>query len=237
MENKILYVDGDSYTTPNMHVDIKDSYWSLFGNYVKISNIVNYAYPGKSNEGIFRNATRFILDNNDKELFMLLGFTHLERYDVFDREHELRILSGEPVRPLNLNPCEQGVVTKSYTQSSKESDTLVYWHREFDETKFLSNLINFSAFCQQKNVKFMLHYCSKPLVDPKIPLSESFFSEVQRIPNIINLFDNTYQTYNQKLKIKPADYEQYGWNGHHGPAGNKAYFEFLISKYNELYKA
>lgn len=236
MTDRLLYVDGDSYTTPNYCVDVQDSYWKLFGDYLNIDNIVNYAYSGKSNDGIFRNATRFILDNPDKELFILLGFTHLERYDVFNRERELAVNAGDSVVNPNPNPCEIGVETRSYKQESKESDVLIYWHREFDESKFLSSLINFNAFCEKHNVKFILHFCSHPLVNPEIDLLNTFYKEIDNLPNIVNLFENTYTSYNQTLNIKPADFKEFGWVGHHGSEGNKAYAEFLINKYRELYE-
>ena len=35
---------------------------------------------------------------------------------------------------------------------------------------------------------------------------------------------------------KPADFDQYGWMGHHGAAGNKYFFETLVKpKLEELF--
>ena len=41
------------------------------------------------------------------------------------------------------------------------------------------------------------------------------------------LFKNTYYSVNYNIH-KPADYDTYGWCGHHGAEGNKLYYETSI---------
>ena len=228
----ILYVDGDSYTTPWYYVEAQDSYWSLFGDHVNASSVVNYAYIGKSNEGIMRNATRFAIENKNTEVFFLLGFTHLERRDFFASEFR----TGNAPDKKNPNPKERGVRSKKHSGIDSPKENIITYSREFEEAQFLSNLLNLYGFFKYANCKFMFHFCSKPLEHNPLPLVNDFYLEVSNHKEIVNLFDNTYGTYNQKLNIRPADYSQYGWDGHHGPEGNKAYSEFLIKKYKEIYE-
>jgi hypothetical protein len=42
------------------------------------------------------------------------------------------------------------------------------------------------------------------------------------------VFDNTYQSINAIDQIKPADFDLYGWQGHHGPAGNRNWYNKVI---------
>lgn len=228
----IVYVDGDSYTTPNFCVDSKDSYWQLFGNYLNARSITNYAYAGKSNTGMIRNAMRFVLDNPDSEVFVLLGFSHLERLDYFD----INFSKGHQPDIKNPNPSERGV-RSCPLYSSAQPDEIIKYDREFEESIFLSQLLSAYGFFKNKNIKFIFHFCSVPLLQDNLrPLINTFLIEIKQYKEIVNLFDNTYMTLNQKLGIKPSDFNQYSWMGHHGEQGNKAYADFLINKYKEIYE-
>lgn len=224
----ILYVDGDSYSTPGGCVDPVDSYWSKFGAHIQATKIVNFAYPGKSNNGMIRNATRFCLDHPEEDLFVLIGFSHLERYDYFD-EHQHSYKSSK-----TPNPLEFGVVSEHAHQNQ---DRIQFYNREFEESKFLSALINFhGGLTTRPNIKFMLHSCTNPLVISNMPLLERFYQEVQSYPRVINLFNDTYLSLNQRLGVKPVDFDAFKWQGHHGPEGNATYAELLINAYNDLYE-
>ena len=38
------------------------------------------------------------------------------------------------------------------------------------------------------------------------------------------VFEDTYQSTNKGIN-KPVDFDQFGWLGHHGPEGNRHFFE------------
>ena len=49
------------------------------------------------------------------------------------------------------------------------------------------------------------------------------------------IFDNTYYSVNYQDQIKPVDFDEYGWQGHHGPEGNANWYnKVLKSKMIEL---
>lgn len=224
----ILYVDGDSYSTPNFCVDADHSYWKLFANRIGALSVTNHAYTGKSNEGMFRNATRFCLENTKDKVFVLIGLSHLERFDLVDYSVQSTIVNKNPV------PAEHGVLSESFKDDASRSSQ---FNREFEECVFLSKLINFYGFLKtRKNVSFMIHFCSKPLVQSNIPMLESLYHEVTNYPEVVNLFKDTYQTVNQDQGIKPVDFKSYGWAGHHGVEGNQVYVNYLVKKYQELYE-
>jgi hypothetical protein len=134
----------------------------------------------------------------------------------------------------NPNPREHGVVSRSVHHNPVLANG---YDREFEESVFLSSLITFYEFLKsRKNVKFMLHFCSKPLTASNVPLLETFYKTVQTFTKIVNLFDDTYTSLNEKHKIKPVDFGTYGWQGHQGSAGNELYANFLINHYRHLYE-
>lgn len=224
----ILYVDGDSYSTPNFCVDVDLSFWGLMADYIQSTDIVNNAYLGKSNEGMFRNVTRFCIDHPREKIFILLGLSHLERFDLVDYSFHSSIVNKNPSK------SEKGVLSRSFKDDPSRTKD---FDREFEECNFLFHLINCYGFLKtRKNVNFIIHFCSKPLVPSNIPLLESFYTEVSNYPEVVNLFDNTYTSINQDLGIKPVDFSSYGWFGHHGTEGNSVYANFLIKKYQELYE-
>jgi hypothetical protein len=217
----ILYVDGDSYTTPGLCVDQEQSYWSLFGKHINATDITNYAYSGKSNEGIFRSAVRFVLENKQSDIFLLLGFSHLARYDT------------SPFIPVtNPNPAEINISSAPYKE---DKDRVGGYSTELLEATFYSNLVLFDTFLKQSNVKYMLHYCGLPFKKTSAPILNTLRNRVEECANVINLFQDTYTSLPMKHKIKPADFAKYGVVGHHGAEGNKVYADFLIEQYQKLY--
>ena len=57
---------------------------------------------------------------------------------------------------------------------------------------------------------------------------------VHKLPECI-IFENTYYSVNYQDKIKPADFDTYGWQGHHGAKGNLNWYnKTLLPKIKEL---
>ena len=218
----ILYVDGDSYSTPGFCVKKDQSYWSLFGQHVKADSIVNYAYGGKSPEGMIRSAVRFAIENPDQDIFFLLGFGPLERFDV-----GFQIDSRD-----NPNPAEQGISSNPF---SVEKERVIGHVSSLSEANFYSNLILLGNFLDIKGFKYMFHYMSVPLKRTQSSMLTSLRNEIDKNPRIVNLFEDTYFVHGIKNKIKPVDFDEYGWIGHHGWQVNELYGDYLIQHYQKLY--
>jgi hypothetical protein len=218
----ILYVDGDSYTTPGFCVDQHQSYWSLFGQHAKADSIVNYAYMGKSPEGMIRSCVRFAVENSDQDIFFLLGFGPIERFDV-----------GYQTGPRdNPNPAEHGISSNPF---SAEKERVIGHVSSLTEANFYSNLVLLGNFLDSRGFKYMFHFMPVPLKRLEAPLLTSLRNEVDQNPRIVNLFEDTYFIHGMKNKIKPVDFDEYGWMGHHGWQVNGLYADYLIQHYQKLY--
>ena len=218
----ILYVDGDSYSTPGVCVDQHQSYWSLFGQHVRADSIVNYAYSGKSPEGMIRSAVRFAIERPNQDIFFLLGFGPLERFDVRFQTNPFK----------NPNPAESGISSNPF---SAEKERVLGHVSSLSEANFYSNLVLLGNLLDTLNFKYMFHYMTVPLKRMEAPMLTSLRNEVDKNPRIVNLFEDTCFVHGIKNKIKPVDFDEYGWIGHHGPEVNGIYADYLIQQYQKLY--
>ena len=227
----ILYVIGDSYTTPNYCVDVEDSYWYKFGKLIQADEIVNHSHPGKCNSNMIRNAMRFCLENTDKKIFVLIGLTTLYRIDYQDYKFE------------NEHNVQNGNLAELYIhnydiKNDINADRLFIdrWTYEHTFANLLTSAISISGLFESKKINYLIHNCSAPLQrDSHLPFLSAFCNEVDIIPKIPNLYDNTYYSINRDKKIKPVDYDKYGYYGHHGAEGNEIYFRYLKSVYENVY--
>ena len=243
----ILYVDGDSCSTPNLAVNESDSYWKLFADHIGADKIINYSYPGKSVEGMLRSATRFIVENDTTDVFLLIGLSFLCRRD--------EILDG-PVGPWekgatpypNPNPAEPHIGSKNLWSPAKNKGLIAQIARQLNiqggghiddlqESNFYSNIILFNSFLQSRKVKNLMHYHAIPIKRKKSVMLDSLRNEVDQMPNVLNLHQDTLLTWGMRNKIKPVDFDRYGWVGHYGAEVNKLYANYLIENYQRVYNA
>ena len=217
----IIYIDGDSYSTPDFCCPIADSYWYKFKNHINAIEYVNYAQPGKSNFSMIRNALRFYLQNKDKRIFFLIGFSHLYRSDFQDDKNQ---------NPLNKFNFEERFIHQHIYVDKPDIVRATYEHEVLN---FMTNCLLLYNFLESKNINFILHNCSNPYIeDIYSPLLKDFWLEILNLDKIPNLLNNTYLSINELKKIKPIDFEKHGWVGHHGPEGNLEYFNFLKQHYD-----
>jgi hypothetical protein len=218
----ILYVDGDSYSQPGVCVDPPLSYWSLFGKHINADKIVNYAYSGKSMSGMVRCAVRFAIDNKDHDVFFLLGFSHLARFDV---GFQLDVKN-------NPNPAESGISSKSFADD--HSRTLGHVSSLL-EADLYANIVMLDTLLNTMKFKHIFHNMIEIHKAPDVPMLTSLKKEVNARTSVVNFFGNTYFDHGKKHNIKPVDFDKFGWVGHHGPEVNGIYADYLIQQYQQLY--
>jgi hypothetical protein len=227
----ILYVIGDSYTTPNYCVDVEDSYWHKFGKLIQASEIINHSHPGKCNPNMIRNTLRFCLENTDKKIFILIGLTTMYRLDYQDYnfKNEQNVQNG--------NLAELYIHNYDIKNDKNSDRTFINrWTYEHAFANLLTSTISLSGLFESRKIDYLIHNCSTPLKrDIFLPLLSTFCNELDTIPKIPNLYDNTYYSTNKDKKIKPVDYDEYGYHGHHGAEGNEVYFHYLKSVYENIY--
>lgn len=227
----ILYVIGDSYTTPNVCVNVEDSYWNKFAKHINADVTVNHSHPGKNNSNMLRNAIRFVLENKGKNIFVLIGLTTLYRVDYYNDS----IVNH--YNDKNGNTSELYIHNYDKKQSSEFDKWFVStWCYDFLLVNLLKDILTSAAFFQLNKVNYLIHNCSI-IIHQELhnPLVKSFTQEVNKDLRVLNLYKDSFHNLNLEQGIKPADYDRYGWNGHHGPEGNEIYFQYLKQKFEEIF--
>ena len=107
---------------------------------------------------------------------------------------------------------------------SKEKVNFAFLVWVFTERKLLRNIFLLTTWLDSKNSNYILVNLSKSLDKNNVWGPSNFV-----LPYAINhprciLFKDTYYEINLNIN-SPADFDLYGWSGHHGPAGNKYFFE------------
>jgi hypothetical protein len=105
-----------------------------------------------------------------------------------------------------------------------DKQLIIHNDRSWVETQVLRTIFLLTTWLDSKNANYMILNLSKDLDrDNSWGPSEFVLPYAIQHPRCI-LFENTYHGINLNIN-KPADYNDFGWNGHHGPAGNAYFFE------------
>lgn len=217
---------GDSFTTPNFCVDAKDSFWYLAAQTVGAKRIRNCSWSGNS----FDSVTHMVVSMQDQfdwnTDLLLIGIPPLWRLTIFDDYKNTQWnglefdLTTEIEQDFHIN-CHTGL--KNFLVSEDKMLT-IFNDRAWTETQTLRSIFLLTAWLDSKNAKYQIINLSEPLDANNIwGPSEFVLPYAQNHSNCI-LFKDTYQSINVNIN-PPADFKQYGWLGHHGPAGNRYFFE------------
>lgn len=217
---------GDSFTTPNFCVDAKDSFWYLVAQAVGAKKICNCSWSGNSFDSIMHMVVSMQDQYNWEEDLFLIGIPPLWRVTIFDDYKDTQYygtefdLGGAPDEKFRI-ASHNGL--KNFLVSDDKMLT-VFSDRAWTETQTLRNIFLLTAWLDARNARYQIVNLSEPLDrDNKWGPSEFVLPYVENHSKCI-VFEDTYQSINVNIN-RPADFEQYGWLGHHGPAGNRYFFE------------
>ena len=222
-----LWVFGDSYTTPDVCVSPAESFWGLTATHCNISTILNCSRPINSFDSVCQI---LISEQNsyswENDLF-LIGIPPLERITVFD-DYKDTPYYGYKIdtttwksESLQIQTHHGLVGLQNY---GTDKQLIIHSDRTWVETQTLRDIFLLTTWLDSKNANYMILNLSKALTSTDAWGPSNFV-----LPYCMNhprciLFENTYQSINLNVN-SPADFDQYGWNGHHGPAGNQYFFE------------
>lgn len=209
----ILYNLGDSHTCYNIgdgHAsngnwcpNIEDHYWYKIAQLFGCKHIINESRPGRSNDMMIKLAMKHCLENPKLSTLYIINITTIFRFDLTSpHSHTLHdILTKDAVDNLDFETIE----------------CTLYAH-----------LIGLIEFLKIRNKQFLIINNGKNFIDDKLPMRDAFVDYFKKEPRILNWFDNGRIWFQENVtKVKPVDYNLYGWNGHDGPTGHLLYFEML----------
>lgn len=224
-----LWVFGDSYTTPNYCVSPKESFWGLTASYIGAKEIVNCSWPGNSVTSVKQMLINMQAQYNFADDFFIIGIPPLERLTVFDNFKDTKYNSTcintttWEETPQSVN-CHTGL---QLIRGDESQRMVIYADRAWTETQVLLDIFLITTWLDSVNANYLIVNLTKPLDSNNIwGPSEFVLPYCQSHKNCI-LFEDTYYSVNVD-KHEPADFKQHSWMGHHGPAGNRHFFETSI---------
>jgi len=229
-----LWVFGDSYTTPGLCVEPQDSFWGLLATYIEASTVVNCSRPVNSFDSICQLVIGMQEEMDWSKDLILIGIPPLERITVFDNYqdteymgHRFELQSWEQEK-FNIE-CHRGLVSLQNYGTDKE--LIIHHDRSWLETQILRTVFLLTAWLDSKNANYMILNLSKDLDKNNVWGPSNFVLSYCLNHARCILFENTYHSINIGVN-RPADSDSP--EGHHGPAGNKYFFEkSLLPKIKE----
>ena len=230
-ESVKLHVFGDSYTSPGYCVDPSDSFWGLAGQTLEVDKIQNYSHPGFSLDHVLH----ILLNDNFDFLtdYFIIGIPPLIRYigysDSYNTTWNLTEFDKGFIQTTKTINCLSNTQKFTFEQQFKNDILGVdRFNEEWNDVQCLEKIFLLHQYLISQNAKFMIVNLSGPLVYQDLwPAGCNIMIRVEQLPECI-IFDNTYYSVNYNDKIKPADFDLYKWNGHHGSEGNANWYNKVI---------
>ena len=207
----ILFNVGDSYTsTVNWCQRQEDHYWYKIGQQLGATELYNDSVPKRSNDAIIKTVMHHCLANPDLDTLYMINITVIFRMDI----------------------------TREYTNSLHNilnKTAIAELDHETIECSLYAHLIGLMEFLKARNKKFLIVNNSKPFTSDPLPMRDPYVEYFKQEPRVLNWFNNSRTQFHETVsKIKPVDFDQYGWDGHDGAEGHRAYFEMLSARINAI---
>lgn len=226
--SKKLNVFGDSYTTPGVCVDPLESFWGLMAQDLPISGIDNYSQTGFSLDHVIHILLNETFDFDSD--YFLIGVPPLLRYveysDSFNTTWNRTIFDNKFKQ--STEKIESLSNTNRFKWIDRCKNQVVEYSAEWADVQALEKIYLLHQFLSSKKTKFMIVNLTRPIFfQDEWPAGKSIMLKTKQLSECI-LFDNTFYSTNYNDQIKPADYDQYGWVGHHGAEGNSNWYNKVI---------
>lgn len=226
---KNLWVFGGSNSTTNYFVDPADSYWGMTAKWLGVETVHNYSWRGNSFESVCHTLISQQNNYNWDEDFFLIGVPPLERWTVFDNHKDT--VTNATKLSTDVWQIEEFEVQSHHGLQNipfhSDRSTVVFEDRSWTEVMAMKTIFLLNAWLDSKNANYLLVNQSKDLEINNIWRPSEFLLPACSSHKRNLLFEGGYYSINLNVNI-PLDFNDLGWHGHHGPAGNKDFFEKTI---------
>lgn len=242
----LIYTNGCSYAT----VSDGKRYSDFLGDYLHCQS-VNAGIVGSSNNRILRTSLRDLIQykKSHNEIIAVISLSFLMRTEVWDITHKEQkwresgdgdFFSVQFTEDKNWISLSAANRVKQLDKQYKELaiNWLEWYNVEAKTTELLQNLILFSSWCNENNVRYVIF--SGPLqesIDFTAPFVYSFYEEVNKNKNIINIFEQSFLEWCTQQGFNSIDHYNYVVNGHSKSAGHQgeaahlAWANYLLDNY------
>jgi hypothetical protein len=227
-----LNVFGDSYSTPNQCVLPSKSFWGLAAKDIGASNIINYSHSGFSLDAVLHILTNEVFNFADD--YFLIGIPPLHRYIAYSDSKGQKWSAVQFDRNCNqlseiaISSLDNTIPFTFEEQFNNNKKGVDRFNREWLDAQSLEKIFLLHQYLTQKKSKFLILNLSVQIAyQDQWPAGQSIMRKIKNLAECV-MFDDTYQSLNYNDKIKPADFDQYGWLGHHGAVGNQNWYTKIV---------
>ncbi len=223
---------GDSYTTPDLFVDSKDSFWGRTACELKIPTIVNCSRSVNSFTSVQHLLVGFSNSIDWDNDLIFLGIPPLERVTIFDDYKDTEYIGSTittetwDVEQFTI-PQHHGLICEQNFGNDKF--LVLHSDRSWIETDTLRQIFLLTQWLDRVKSNYLILNLSRDFDSNNVWGPSDFVLPYCQSHKNCLLFENTYRNINLEIN-KPVDFDRYGWNGHHGAAGNKRFFELAVLK-------
>lgn len=193
-----------------------------------VDKIYNYSWPGNSFDSVIHNAISESNQFDWSQDFLLICIPPLARLTVVSKNNTksyhrrvFNIDAEEIDQELIL--CHHGLDNVSFYN---DTTAIRFEDPTWTEIQACRNIFLLNQWLDSKNANYFIVNMSKDFMSDA-PSTGEFLQKACYAHSRNILIGDTY--YNTNLGInKPPDFDQYGWAGHHGPEGNKHFFNSSI---------
>ena len=243
----IVYVNGDSYA------DMSDGlrYSDYLGNMLGCQS-QNAAIPGSANSRIIRSSLRDLmqLQKTQSDIVAVVALTYTIRCELWDPTHtkeKWRKNNDGDFASCQFAHSRNWFFSKNNTDELPDEyvkyqsfgkEWLTWYDVEAELTNLLSQILMFTAWCRQNNIKYViLSSIPQEKVDFDAPFIDGFYRAVMADPMIVDIFDNSFTEWCGNHGHKGFDELTHVVNGkevltgHQREVAHRAYAEYLINNY------
>lgn len=227
-----LWVFGDSHSTPGVCVEPDKSYWGLAAIELAVKNVVNCSRPALSFDSVCQLLVGEQQQYDYDRDFFIIGIPPLERVTIFDNYKDTHFESWSFDLPeWNLQRTQMhshnGLINLPYKDLDKIWITLS--DRSWVETQVLRQIFLITQWLDQQHAQYMIINHSKNLDSNNHWGPSQFILDYCKNHHRCQLFDGSLYDCNLGIH-RPADFDQYGWYGHHNSNGNQHFFDTTVRK-------
>lgn len=229
-----LYVYGDSYATPDFCVSVENSFWGLLAKDLEVDRVYNSASPGTSLDSISHRIVSTV-DVIPEGSLLLVGIPILERFSTWQNHVDGieynnttsfavgNIVFGKDLKPVasTSTGSSHDIISMSLYDNPSEA-IILHTDRVWLEISAMRTVLLLDQYIKSKGLECMFICLEQEFEISEYECTKNLIEAVLKMPNQI-LFENTLHSINRGV-YKPVDYDKYGWQGHHGPAGNKNFY-------------
>jgi hypothetical protein len=223
-------VFGDSHSTPEVCVSPQQSFWGLTASALQVNTVINCSRPKISFDSVCQMLVGEQQRYNFDQDFFIIGLPPLERITVFDNHKDTALVSSAfdtktwQAETSNV-ASHHGLVNLQYRELDKLS--VLISDRSWIETQVLRQIFLITQWLDLCKANYIIVNLSKNL-DPMNHWGPSQYILDYCVNHTrCKLFDGSIYDVNLNIN-KPADYNSYGWYGHHDSVGNQHFFEISI---------